>query len=238
MNNKFRFRTISVLLIIAGLLSIFFSVRSNKVHKEFVNSASSTLAVVTKVDDYRNAEGNKLRRVFVSYEINGIEFNDIKLRETDSSLSKGDNVTIYYKENNPEDIRRKQEGFKRNIPFNILGIVMIIVGFIRFKYVNKIENLLLNGKKVYAQVISVKENDNSTIKSLIPKSHHHEIRKTYIVNCKYVSESNVIYYFKSDPIYQDARFLIEGKTVPVYINPRDSKDYYVDLNSLIDVSYL
>ena len=120
MNNKFRFRTISVLLIIAGLLSIFFSVRSNKVHKEFVNSASSTLAVVTKVDDYRNAEGNKLRRVFVSYEINGIEFNDIKLRETDSSLSKGDNVTIYYKENNPEDIRRKQEGFKRNIPFNIL----------------------------------------------------------------------------------------------------------------------
>ena len=114
---------------------------------------------------------------------------------------------------------------------------MIIVGFIRFKYVNKIENLLLNGKKVYAQVISVKENDNST-KSLIPKSHHHKIRKTYIVNCKYVSESNVIYYFKSDPIYQDARFLIEGKTVPVYINPRDSKDYYVDLNSLIDVSYL
>ena len=85
------------------------------------------------MDDYRNAEGNKLR-VFMSYEINGIEFNDIKLRETTCLSS--DNVTIYYKENNPKDIR-KQEGFKRNIPFNILGIVMIIIGFIGFNMLIK-----------------------------------------------------------------------------------------------------
>lgn len=145
-NDTFVFRLVSVLLIIIGVFMIFGSNKFRKSNKEFVENAFSTQAEVINVEDERNTDGNLIRRVYVFYEIDGIEYN-YKLNETDNSLSKGDYVTVYYQENAPDVVKVEKEGSKMAIIFILIGIVMILVAIWRLTLSSMRERHLTKGEK-------------------------------------------------------------------------------------------
>lgn len=127
------FIIIGSFFIIMGVISLIVMISTQQEENTFMSKAESCTAQVTDVNSYttrtRNGTKGNYRIVhhydaYVSYTVNGVNYDNVKIPEVSSSIETGDQLTIYYDPENPLDARLKT-GSTLNIP-RIIGIIIIM----------------------------------------------------------------------------------------------------------------
>jgi hypothetical protein len=222
--------------LIFGLVFIFVGVLAHQVNTSFFETAKTTTAViedietetVLKKDSRGKTKFDKEHHVYVGYVINGVNYTNISLDGYDSTMKIGDKITVYYQEDNPEDVKTKQSTSFLLILFVVLGTVAFVVGV----------SLVLNGFNVSGQRLK-KEGIciNATVTNVkMDEFNSMNGRHPYYIQCEATDPNtgqNRIFTSKS--VYMDlSRY--QFTTAPVYISTKKPKNYYVDLEAAIQIA--
>lgn len=127
-------RVVGFLFLVVGIVIIigWFYLRSN--NKSFYERAKETTAVITDVQKERvyNSSRGKYEmkyNVYVSYvTLEEQHVDDIYLDVYKSGMKKGQEVTIWYDPNNPEDVRTKEGSMGTSIVMVVVGIGFSLLG--------------------------------------------------------------------------------------------------------------
>lgn len=168
--------------------------------------------------------------VYVTYNVDGKRYTSV-MRGYSSTFYEGKKIDIYYMKNDPNIIgNKKLELLILLLPF--IGLIFLLIGGINiFKVISnkkKKERLIKTGIKIEATYIETNTNFNLRVLGRNPSN----------IICEYDDPiSKNTYRFKSERLWYDPSLYIsdcEIETFIVYVNKNDMKDYYVDIEELID----
>lgn len=168
--------------------------------------------------------------VYVTYNVDGKRYTSV-MRGYSSTFYEGKKIDIYYMKNDPNIIgNKKLELLILLLPF--IGLIFLLIGGTNiFKIISnkkKKERLIKTGIKIEATYIETNTNFNLRVLGRNPSN----------IMCEYDDPvSNNTYKFKSERLWYDPSLYIsdcEIETFTVYVNKNDMKDYYVDIEELID----
>lgn len=168
--------------------------------------------------------------VYVTYNVDGKRYTSV-MRGYSSTFYEGKKIDIYYMKNDPNIIgNKKLELLILLLPF--IGLIFLLIGGTNiFKIISnkkKKERLIKTGIKIEATYIETNTNFNLRVLGRNPSN----------IICEYDDPvSNNTYKFKSERLWYDPSLYIsdcEIETFTVYVNKNDMKDYYVDIEELID----
>lgn len=186
------------------------------------NKALTTTAVITEIDTYRDSDGDRHHNVYISYEVDGVTYDDVRLGEYSSSMYEGKEIEIKYLEDKPG--KPYASLWMGPIMLMIMGLIFGLVGGVGFfaTLKNKIQGkkLIAEGRCLQATVESIDWNRNYRVNGQSP----------YVIICTYKDEfSNTVYRFKSGNIWYDPSIKLPvGSLVDVYVDPQDYSKHYVD----------
>lgn len=168
--------------------------------------------------------------VYVTYNVDGKRYTSV-MSGYSSTFYEGKKIDIYYMKNDPNIIgSKKLELLLLLIPF--MGLIFLLIGGINiFKIISnkkKKERLIKTGTKIEATYLETTTNFHVNILGRNPSN----------IICEYDDlVSNNTYRFKSERLWYDPSLYIsdcEIETFTVYVNKDNMKDYYVDIEELID----
>lgn len=168
--------------------------------------------------------------VYVTYNVDGKRYTSV-MRGYSSTFYEGKRIDIYYMKNDPNIIgNKKLELLILLLPF--IGLIFLLIGGINiFKIISnkkKKERLIKTGIKIETTYIDTNTNFNLRVLG----------RNSSNIICEYDDPiSKNTYRFKSERLWYDPSLYIsdcEIETFTVYVNKNDMKDYYVDIEELID----
>lgn len=189
--------------------------------REKENTWVSTQATII---DIEKSEIYNSKIVWVEFSIKN-HIYQVELPEYYSSMKIGKNIMIYYNPSNPNEIISKN--FLGHLIFIGMGVVFTIIGLaptiLKIFKNRKKKNLMRNGKKIEATIDNISFKMNYSVNG----------RHPYILECSYVDlETGAVYFFKSDSVWYSIETLLEHNnitTVPVYVDTKNLKKYYVDI---------
>ena len=189
-----------------------------------------TVGTITYIERYRNVNHDISYRVFVEYEADG-EMYESELNYYSSGFREGMEIDIYYYEDEPEKIGSPAEKIFVII-FPISVFILISISGIMFFYKkaknSKMKRLIATGEKVYANIVDVVVNTSYSVNGRHPLN----------IICEWKNpKDGETYRFKSDNLWKDVeRMIIERnmRTIPVYLNPSDIREYYVYVEDIKD----
>ena len=204
------FTTMGAIIVIIGLI-VFFSVCNYK-------NKVDTVGVITNT-------GNG---TIVSYNVDGEE-HESSFSGYSSSFHVGDEIEIYYDKDDVNKIGSKSLDLLYLILPGI-GSIFLLIGVIGLGVLShkkkKEKSLRENGELVYATYSETILNVNVRVNGRYPYNIIVEWNNP---------EDGKKYLLKSKNIYFNPEMLIEErniKTFPVYINPNNKKQYFVDVDIL------
>ena len=168
--------------------------------------------------------------VYVTYNVDGKRYTSV-MSGYSSTFYEGKKIDIYYMKNDPNIIgNKKLELLILLFPF--VGLIFLLIGGINiFKIISnkkKKERLIKTGTIIEATYIETNTNFNLRVLGRNPSN----------IICEYDDPiSKNTYRFKSERLWYDPSLYIsdcEIETFTVYVNKNDMKDYYVDIEELID----
>lgn len=205
------FTTMGAIIVIIGLI-VFFSVCINYKNKV------DTVGIIIDT-------GNETT---VSYSVEGEE-HESSFSGYSSSFHVGDEIEIYYDKDDVNKIGSKSLDLVYLILPGI-GSIFLLIGVIGLAFLlhkkKKEKNLRENGELVYATYSETILNVNVRVNGRYPYNIIVEWNNP---------EDGKKYLLKSKNIYFNPEMLIEErniKTFPVYINPNNKKQYFVDVDIL------
>ena len=199
----------------------------------FVNGFSSTdkvetVGTVTKIIPYRDSNYNLKHEVYVSYTVEGREYES-RLDGYSSSFYEGKKIDIYYNKDNPNIVGTKFAGVLYLIAPGI-GLIFFIIGATGLLVKgnkNKLEKRIKEtGQLIYANYVETELNTSYNVNGKNP----------FNVICEWNNPAdNKKYIFKSKNIWIDPEYIIQEKGIkqfPVYID--DKMKYIVDIDVLTE----
>lgn len=218
------FAAIGVILFLIGSIFLYNGLK-------FMKHAQKTTAIISDIErtrsssSRRNSSGTSYR-VYVSYEIDGVAYESVPIAFYSSNMHIGKEITIYYHEDNPYNIKVRSETTFIVLILYAIGTVFGIIGFCGviaiFKQHLKNKQLLKNGRLCSAQITAVLENYSVTTNGKHP----------FYIECKVIDQlTGEEYLYKSDDIQMDPTPYLDTN-VPVYVNPTNPAEYYVDTDSI------
>ncbi len=128
-----------IIAIVVGIVVIVMGV--NKMNSKKLYDASTTGVIVGIEREWTGTDEDGYDQynytVYVDYEIDGKKYENVKYPSYDSSMQKGDEVTILYQSANPENIAEGNLTGNATIMivigavFALIGVAMEIKAFIR-----------------------------------------------------------------------------------------------------------
>ena len=182
-------------------------------------------AEITDMGYYYMDNGEMNWKVQIHYEFQGEEYEKY-IKHYSDSMHEGQIITIYIDPHNPINTYEPGDTFVFILVFGILGAVFGLIGVV-FLLVcifagKKKKDLLLNGKKIYAEVTGGDYCYNYNVNG----------RHPFKLECKYVDPgTNGIYMYSSEVTWMDPSLYI-GHTVEVFVDKKNPRRYYVNLESL------
>lgn len=195
--------------------------------REFHSYAVEITGEITRIESYRDRDGDRDYDVYVSYKYEGVEYVDIPFNEYNSGMYEGDLITLLVNPNNPTKIRSVNGDFIAGIIMIIMGLIFGAIGVIPTYFMMKKEKkkkyLLSQGRRIYAIVENVEINYNYSVNG----------RHPYVVYCRYTDEySGASFIYKSENLWVDPYpYLQQGSQVCVMVDGTDYSQYYVDVES-------
>lgn len=211
---------------IIGIIFLFVGMKIFVAQTDFKNNAKESNAVITNIETYTDSEGYTEYNVMVRYEVDG-KIYDEELNSYSSDMYVGKTLTIYYNQNNPTEISYTDMEFAFLV-FPILGLIFTLIGggiFVKLIIDNKKRKRLLNSKFIIqAKIIDFVINGSISVNGKHP----------YMLVASTISpyDGNT-YVFNSDSVWNDLNPIIKQyniTTVPVYVNPQNYKEYYLDID--------
>lgn len=187
-----------------------------------------TQGTITQIETYRDSEGVISHSVFVSYNVEGKEY-ETRLNGYVDSFYEGKEIEIYYDKNNPRKIGANSLDIVTLI-FPVFGLIFFSIGLIGIIFnINKKKKekyLKENGDQIYAKYIETIVNVNYAVNG----------RHPYNIICEWENPSdNKKYIFRSGNIWINPENIINEKNIkmfPVYIKRDDIKEYAVDIQQI------
>lgn len=232
-------REISIAAIVAavfgfvGAVFIFGGIFSVVQQKSFMEDAERVEALITDIQYYRSSNGHRSEDVYVSYEIDGEEY-ETKLGEYSSSMHKGQTIDLYYDPDDPYEVMTGDVAKTVGIIFIIVGGVVfsasMIIVFLRGRKKRKMKSLIATGEELWAEVTEVCVNNMITYRVSV-KTYRETGGHPFFLICRYEDPATrEVFTFKSDNYMRDLGGL-EGRQIRVYCDRNDRSKYYVDVES-------
>lgn len=161
---------------------------------------------------------------YVRYTYDGEEYV-ARLNVSDSSYRIGTPVTIYCDRRNPENVSAPATFVW--VIFTCMGALLLVIGgaILVAKHKRRRSALYLkaHGKLIYANISGVRVN------SRVSSNYQHP----YMVICEGLNLHGKVVEYHSDHIWYNPEPYLKDVMVPVYIDPRNPKRYYVDLTEIL-----
>ncbi|MGN9019422.1 DUF3592 domain-containing protein [Lachnospiraceae bacterium HCP1S3_C3] len=231
----------NMIFVIVGIgliaMAVFLYLKSSA----FKRKAVEVPATISRIESYTTTRSSKHGRrtktnynVYVTYDFDGVTYENIPLGSYTSNMYEGAVITILCDPDNPVDIDNKGMLYFPVILLSIMGVLFgaggIIPIVISGKKKSKKENLMRNGRAVYAIVNEVGENPAYAVNG----------RHPYKIKCTYTDESTFQKYeFVSGNIWDnnvELDFPV-GSSIRVYVDVNDYSKYYVDSDNKAGVSF-
>lgn len=203
----------------------------------FILLCFSTYYLVYDINRNKNAiktdaTVKKVQFVGESYMLDITYVVDNKIYESSivyegDSVTMNDKISIKYNGNNPYDIITTNHN-KEIIICTPISLILIIGSFIYLsiqkKKAKRLQKLKETGIVIYADIEGIFVNNNAKKK---------RGKLPYHIKAIYLNpQDQQQYTYISEDYYEDLLMLTSSKTitkVPIYINPKNTKDYYMDL---------
>lgn len=205
---------VSYLILFVGLaLFVFGSVVLGK----GIYNKNNTSPVEAKVMTIIENDEDRVYYILVSYTVDGNKYN-AELPYFDASLDIGDKVTVYYYNDNPQEINGSNKYLLQSIILILCGLCIIIYkGLYLVKYFKekkRIELLKRKNRFELLEIICVEEVEKEINYGVVPK----------VIICN-LNEKEI----KSSYIWENYKLdALVGHKVKVYYEDSTYKNYYVD----------
>lgn len=214
------FSVVGMIFVVAGII---WMVSSNR----FKQDAVEIRAVISEIDSYRDADGERHHRVYVTYAYGGETFESVRLSEYSSSMYEGKEITLFL---NPEKPQNVSTGSTvGGIVFITMGAIFVLVGIIPLLVMTKKNSrkkkIIAAGYSIYATVESIGYNTSYSVNGQHP----------YVIYCTYRDDyKDIIYRFKSDNLWTNPEYIIQpGSEIRIFVNKDDYSKYHVDTESAL-----
>lgn len=210
----------TIFLIVGVFICIFLFNNKGKIE---------TTATITQIESYRDS-GRKLKHeVYVAYEVDGVPYES-RLNFYSSSMYEGKEISIYYKEDNPNKISANTPEILLFLIFPALGLIFSAIGGIgltrNYKKNKKYQELKETGEVIYAEYTQLDMNTTYSMNGKHP----------YNIICEWNNpDDGKKYIFKSGNIWRNPQSIIEERGItqfPIYIDRHDIRNYLVDTDML------
>lgn len=219
--------TVGFIFIIIGIVNINTINSKNRVETIGIITNIDTYIYTKDYEDYKDYEERHV--VYVKYKIDEKEYMSRTTNYYSSSFYVGKEVKLYYNKDNPNQVIIKES----IILFSVIGTIFFTIGILGIicgiRKEIKQKNLIKNGKRIDAQYVKTR------IGNYVINGNH-----PYFIVCEWDNpEDNKKYIFKSSNIWLsiDPERVIKNKkikTFPVYINPKNKKQYVIDIKQLVE----
>lgn len=189
-------------------------------YNDIKSEIDETFKIVAVIDNIYDEQ------VFVSYNVNGVEYSS-ELNAYNSDFYNGQEIEIYYDEDNPENIAYADSSeFTFLLIFPAIGCIMVVTSI--FSIACDIRKI-----KIYNSIHKKGELVEAFYKSTIKKGFF-----SYVIICEWPSESGRVFTFKSKPLLWNPETVIlqnNVKTFKVKISKKNINHYYVDVKYITDL---
>ena len=193
---------------------------------KFKENALTTDGIITDIRSYTDSDGDTSYDVYVEFYVDGTRY-DGELGYYISSMDIGEEILIYYDPKNPNEFTG-EDSIDGIIIFIIIGGIFALIGlgFIIYEIVNRAKKKRILGYNFIIQANITNFSINRSVKV--------NGKSPYIMIANTISPyDGKTYVFKSDSIWNDLSNVLQTyniKTVPVYVNPNNYKEYYIDID--------
>lgn len=197
-------------------------------NKKFFRNAEQTTAVITDIESTRNRRNGVTEynhTVYVTYEVDGVQYNKVRLGYYNSGMYEGKTIKVYYNKDNPGKIKTKGSSMVISVILGVVGGVFLLVGIILvIVFMPRNKKIKQYGNRYEADIINITVNRNVRVNG----------RHPYIVDCQVADAfTGVTSLYRSKNIYEDINVYGIVK-VPVYVDPKNPSKYYVDIDEAIE----
>ncbi|MDY3039783.1 MAG: DUF3592 domain-containing protein [Roseburia inulinivorans] len=188
-----------------------------------MDGAEEITAYITDIQIHRDSDGDVDHDVFVTYEYDGVTYEDQKITSYSSDMYIGEELILFYNPLRPTLLIVKGHeyfGFRMTL---FMGIVFFLVG-ISYPFYQLIANLrkkhiVKSGCVLHATIEDIARNTSVRVNGQSP----------YVIYCSYYDAlQNLTYRFKSDNLWTDPGYVYRpGDPIQVVADPKNYKRYHV-----------
>lgn len=219
---------LKLIFIVIGLAMTVGAIIVGLHSKKFFRNAEQTTAVITDIESTRNRRNGVTEynhTVYVTYEVDGVQYNKVRLGYYNSGMYEGKTIKVYYNKDNPGKIKTKGSSMVISVILGVVGGVFLLVGIILvIVFMPRNKKIKQYGNRYEADIINITVNRNVRVNG----------RHPYIVDCQVADAfTGVTSLYRSKNIYEDINVYGIVK-VPVYVDPKNPSKYYVDIDEAIE----
>ncbi|MEM1132634.1 MAG: DUF3592 domain-containing protein [Pseudomonadota bacterium] len=203
--------------------------------QQFANDAARTTGSIIEINRYNDSEGKTMYRPLVSFrDETGKEHQFTgSVSSSSPTFSIGEQVEVIYDRDAPAEaiIDTFLQRFFLPLVFGGMGSIFALIGgcflFIIWRRKQTVAELKENGTRIQAKVLGCARDTSIRMNG----------RSPFRVSAQAVNpKTGKLASFRSDPIWVDLSDMLDGKEVPVLIDPQDVDDHYIDLSQWVDES--
>lgn len=197
--------------------------------RKFMAEAQEINGVIDTIEAYRNSDDEVNHRVYVNYTYNGKQYNKIQANFYSSNMYEGKEIILYCDPQHPERIVVHGANVFAVIILFFMGVLFLCIGIFpvirSYRQKARTKKIRETGRTLYATVYEIDYATNYTFNG----------RHPYIVYCSYRDDyKDIEYRFKSEYIWVNPEpHITLGSMVRVYVEENNYKNYYVDVESMI-----
>lgn len=221
-------KAIPILFPLIGIAMFIFGFISLTSTLTFMATAEEITGKITSIQSQRSTGNNRSHSVYVSYEYDGIQYTDIKLREYSSDMRVGNRISLYCDPHDPSYVRVASSIYFIPVVLFILATFFTAIGvyFLKAKLESDARKRELGEQRIsiYATVEEITCDTKWQLNGAHP----------YTIYCTYRDEyRDTVYRFKSERIWGDPSDVFPvGSTIEVLVNASDYSKYYVNVDKM------
>lgn len=196
----------------------------------FKAKAEEITGEITRIEEYYDSDYELKHSVYVSYNYDGIDYEDVSINFYSSSMYEGKEIGLLCDPEKPYYVEERTSGTLVVAILAGIGIIFLLVGaiplFVMAGKKRQNKELLLNGQVLYATVERIDYNLSVAVNG----------RHPFVIFCSYRDEyKDITYRFKSGSLWTDPSPVFSpGSTIKVYVKPTDYSKYYVDAEQVLE----
>ena len=216
---------ITFFIVFIGMMTAFATQVNNKDSYEEI---TATISEITRHKSTNNSKSS--HRVYLDYVYHGQEYNHVRYNYYNSNMKVGDVIDVKIDKNDPYDFYDGMALIICIIVFGTISVVFLIVGGVVFGVSRKKEilekKIRETGMQYWGVIVGVKHDLTITVNRRHPYYFAVAYEDEGIITSKMECKSKDV-WITVDP----AEFI--GKQIKVFVNPENTQQYVVDLDSIV-----